>query len=353
MLAVGLGVGAAVASAPGIASADPSSDVFSSIDWGGLLSPALAVPESSAFQVSFDGTDLFPTAGNLATATTTPGDFSLAIAIGNGADATATHGIGDYALANGTNALAVAGGDSTGNGNFDSAIDIGTNTLGGPGAHDGAYAGAGDIGGIGSGTGAGSYDTAIDIGNNAPDAAGAGGNDGAFAGAGGLIGLSGNGNNDFAIDFGNNSGENLGPAAVGGIFDTAIQNGNSVGENGGAFAGFGNNNTAIDTATFGGAIHGGGASATFGDNDFASVLGDLSHAHAGGVGNFGDLAASVLGNNDSANVFDPFETAGSFATAGAGGGVPGDFDFASVFGDGLTATATGANFLTEILPTLF
>ncbi len=353
MLAVGLGLGAALASTPGSAWADTSSDVFSSIDWAGLLNPAVATPATSAFQVSFDGMDLFPTAGNAATATTTPGEFSLAIAIGSGADATATHGIGDYALANGTNAFAVAGGDSTGNGNFDSAIDIGNNTLGGPGAHDGAYAGAGDIGGIGSGTGHGSFDTAIDIGNNAPDGAGDGGNDGAFAGAGGLIGLSGDGNNDYAIDFGNNSGENLGPAAVGGTFDTAIQNGNSEGLGGGAFAGFGNDNTAIDTATLGGAINGGGASATFGNDDFASVLGDLSHAHAGGVGNFGDLAASILGNNDTANVFDPFESLGSFATAGAGGGIPGDFDLASVFGDHLNAVATGANFLTEILPTLF
>ena len=51
-LAGGLGIGAALAATPGIASADD-------------------------FQISFDGMDLLPAAGNTATATTTAGDWSL------------------------------------------------------------------------------------------------------------------------------------------------------------------------------------------------------------------------------------------------------------------------------------
>ena len=56
------------------------------------------------------------------------GEYGLAIAFGDGATATAEGGTGDYALADGTRAIAAAGGaaGSTGN-NFDSAIDIGNN----------------------------------------------------------------------------------------------------------------------------------------------------------------------------------------------------------------------------------
>jgi len=66
-LAVGLGIGAALAATPGVASADD-------LD----------------FQISIDGYDLLPTAGNEASATTTAGDLGIAIAIGDGASATAT-----------------------------------------------------------------------------------------------------------------------------------------------------------------------------------------------------------------------------------------------------------------------
>jgi hypothetical protein len=71
-------------------------------------------------------------------------------------------------LADGTNALAGAGGVSgdTG-GNYDTAIDIGNNDVQSIGKADGAFAGNGDLH-VGAGTG--SYDTAIDIGNNTNDA---------------------------------------------------------------------------------------------------------------------------------------------------------------------------------------
>ena len=81
-LAVGLGMGAALAATPGIASADD-------------------------FQISIDGMDLLPTAGNTATATSGMGD--IAIAFGNGANATATGGLFDSAFADGTGSSAAAG----------------------------------------------------------------------------------------------------------------------------------------------------------------------------------------------------------------------------------------------------
>lgn len=55
-------------------------------------------------QVSILGFDLFPTAGNTATATSNFGD--IAIAIANGADSNATGGIFDFAFADGTNSTA-------------------------------------------------------------------------------------------------------------------------------------------------------------------------------------------------------------------------------------------------------
>src|SRR5271166_2013937 len=128
MLAVGLGVGAAVVHSP-VAAADSSTDWLSSID-SFLTGGALPAPAATSdFQISFNGTDLFPTAGNEATATTVAGQFGLAIAFGDGASATAEGGTGDYALADGTNALADAGSltaGATGN-NFDYAEDIGNN----------------------------------------------------------------------------------------------------------------------------------------------------------------------------------------------------------------------------------
>jgi len=82
LLAVGLGIGAALSATPGVASADPSSD-----PWIDQLLSGLSVPDPAAtldMQVSIDGTDLFPTAGNTATASSPAGMGDIAIAIGNG-----------------------------------------------------------------------------------------------------------------------------------------------------------------------------------------------------------------------------------------------------------------------------
>jgi hypothetical protein len=109
LLAIGLSIGAALAASPGVASADSSTD-----PWIDQLLSGLPVSEPAAtldMQVSIDGTDLFPTAGNTATATSDMG--STAIAIGNGAEANAFGGVGDFAFADGADSVAEAGGSNT------------------------------------------------------------------------------------------------------------------------------------------------------------------------------------------------------------------------------------------------
>ena len=118
LLAGGVGIGAALACAPGIASAEPPTDPFSWID---ELVSGLSVPAQTTsaldYQISINGMDLFPTVDNTATATSGTGD--IAIAIGNGSNAIAGGaslggilplggGIGDFAFADGTGSSADA-----------------------------------------------------------------------------------------------------------------------------------------------------------------------------------------------------------------------------------------------------
>lgn len=322
LLVVGLGIGAAVASMPGVASADPSSPFdVNQADPSWLLAPA-ADSSPMNFDISINGMDVLNGHG---TAVAESGTGDIAIAIGANSTANATGGTGDFAYAEGTNALAASGGNASSS--YDSAIDIGNNVdpSSYPGAPDGAYAGAGSlIGNDAAGAGSGSHDLAIDFGNNGLSDVtgfpGDGGNSGAFAGAGGLIGAAGDGNNDFAYNVGNLDGFGLGPAAVNGNNDSASEVGNMTGTNLGSFAGNGN-------------------------GDIASELGPNSSAFAGG-----EFGSATTGNYDLANVLDPFGTVGSTATAGA----PGSYDLAAVlFQDAVTAVASGGDHISDILPDLF
>jgi hypothetical protein len=88
---------------------------------------------TSAHQYCFEpetgcGRDLLPQTDNLASATSSTGDF--AIAYGDGASANALGGFGNFAEADGTDTYATAGGLSSSD-YLDSAIDIGNNTTGG------------------------------------------------------------------------------------------------------------------------------------------------------------------------------------------------------------------------------
>jgi hypothetical protein len=61
---------------------------------------------------------------------------------------------------------------------------------------------------------------------------------------------------------------------------------------------------------------------------------------------------SLTGNNDIANAFDPFGTAGSSAYAGSTGTMSGSSDLAAVLLTDGTATADGSNYLYDILTAL-
>jgi hypothetical protein len=162
-LAVGLGMGAAIASTPGTASADPFSF------------------DPNDIAISFDGTTLFHE-GSATADSGTAGEFNFAFADGAGSYAAAYDGTGDIAEAEGTNALAEAS-----DGNGDTAIDIGSNSGGVVSEfEDGAHAGADNVilGGPGN------NDLAFVLGDNS------------FAGSGGTFdGSPEAGNNDIAAVF--------------------------------------------------------------------------------------------------------------------------------------------------------
>jgi hypothetical protein len=298
-IAVGLGIGAAVAHSP-VAGADTSTDWLSAIDTllaGGPL-PALVTPALD-YQISFDGYDLFPTTGNLATATTAVGGFGLAIAIGDGASAAAPNGIGNVAIDIGNNT-----GDADevfaddGNGNV--AIDIGNNT----GLSNQVIADAGN------------GNVAIDIGNNSGEA------DQVFADEG---------NGNVAIGLGNNSGESDQIFADAGNNNTAIDFGNNTAPSQDVFADVGNGNTAIAMGA------NNSAQAFDGNNNFAEV-----------VGPEGSAADAFGGSHDISYVLDPFGSTASTADSGEGG----NFDLAAVLLTDGSATAQGSDFLYDIVSAL-
>ena len=332
VLAVGLGIGAAVAHAP-VASADSSTDWLSTID--SLLSGASPAPATPIdLFISFDGNTIYDGGGS-ATAETTPGEFGLAIAYGDDSYASATGGTGDYALAGGTNALALAGGESTDTGaNYNTAIDIGNNadpsTYDAGSIENGAFAGNADlVGSANAGTGTGSYDTAIDIGNNTNGDDG--GLDGAFAGAGGLSGGmgSGDGNNDTAIEVANNIGRGDNSQALGGNGNYASESEGATGDFRNALAGYGNDNTAIGTTA------NAQLDASGGNDNYAYLDGPAnSFAYADG------------GDSNIAYVLDPFGAAGSSDSAFAGGF---SNDLAEVLFTHGNAEADTANFLYDII----
>jgi hypothetical protein len=148
ILAVGLGIAGAVASATWIAAADSSTDWLSSLDT--LLSGGAApAADTTDLAISVDGITILQE-GSAHAYSGTNGDFAIA----DGAGTTATaYGTGDYAYAEGTDPAATAGGTtatSGGDGTFDSAFVYG----------DGSTAFSG-----GTVADPGTFDSAIVIGN--------------------------------------------------------------------------------------------------------------------------------------------------------------------------------------------
>jgi hypothetical protein len=172
LLAVGLGVGAAFASMPAIASADTSSDWLSAVDsFLSSAAPAADTTPAMNLAISMDGVTLFQE-GDAYAASGSSGD----IAIANGAGASAyAFGTNNYASVDGTDSSAVAGGYDAAQASGstdDTAFAFGNNDL--------SYAG-GD-----GASNPGTFDYAVIFGNNdtalsGGDAAGAGSYDGAYS----------------------------------------------------------------------------------------------------------------------------------------------------------------------------
>ena len=171
LLAVGLGVGAAVASVPAIAAADTSNDWLSAVDsFLSSAAPAADTTPALNLAISMDGVPLFQS-GDATAFSGSDGD----IAIANGAGASAyAFGTDNYASVDGTNSSAVAGG-------YDAAMASGSHddTAFAFGNNDLAYAG-GD-----GASNPGTFDYAVIFGDNntalsGGDATGAGSYDGAY-----------------------------------------------------------------------------------------------------------------------------------------------------------------------------
>jgi hypothetical protein len=147
-LAIGLGIGAALAATPGVASADPQSplvpDVAASVDGlTGTLGTAAVDPvslpglnvaismdgmtffqEGTAIALSGTGNDIAIAIGPESYANDVLGGDSTALAVGAGSTALANLGSNDTATAYGTDASAVAS-----VGNHDTATALGTDTI--------------------------------------------------------------------------------------------------------------------------------------------------------------------------------------------------------------------------------
>ncbi len=172
MLAVGLGIGAALASIPGTAAADSSTDWLSSFDslLSGLSAPA-ADTSSLNLSISMDGVTLMQD-GTAHAYSGTGGD----IAIANGADTTAyAYGTDNYADVFGTDATGVAGGETAAGAtgaSDDTTIISGDNDYAFAGGTDGVDDGATIFGNDdtalagSSAAGTGSYDVSYVEGND-------------------------------------------------------------------------------------------------------------------------------------------------------------------------------------------
>jgi hypothetical protein len=259
MLAVGLGIGAAVASTPGTATAD----VFPPFD-------------PNDFAISIDGVNVFQ-AGN-AIATSSAG--AIAIAIGNGAQADSSIGFGNLAFADGTDSIAqIYDVDAS---DLDTAITFGDHSFATSGGGlldfafaDGYQAGAGAANGVIIEGPPSAFNLGVALGPNTNAAAGAGNDNVAYAvnptdtdtsPATIVQAFLGNGN----IGLGFGAGDDVHAGGVG--FDSEP----SVLGNFDLAALFGMDSSADAGSTL----------TAPGDFDLSAVFGDMLHSTAATGGNF-------------------------------------------------------------------
>jgi hypothetical protein len=166
------------------------------------------------------------------------------------------------------------------------------------------------------------------------------------------------GTGDVAIAYGNDATASAGATSNPGILDYAFADGTDAG----AYAGVGNDDSATAIGSGSAASVGSGS----GDTGYADGTG--TQVTAGGESNAGtvelagnDMYASAVGNDDiavaeaeigsasTASTGDVATIIGNSSDAYAG---VGDYDWAGVFGESLTSTATGGNFLFDLMPSL-
>jgi hypothetical protein len=293
IVAVGLGIAAGWGPIP-VAFADTGPDPFSWL--GDLATPALSTtPSDLNLAISFDGYNLIE--DGTATATTSPGDFSFAIASGDDAAANASVGFGGFASAVGDDSTALIAENA---GYLNTALANGTFS-------DASVT-------------AGSLDISVADGNDTD----------AFSG--GSTEISGNG--DVAEAFGTNTAAN----ADGGSHDSAWAVDPTGTAGTAAYAYLGNGNFASAVGDGDQARAGGDTLYASGDNDIATVFGNDSSAFAG-------ANESDPGNFDLGAVFDNSNVSQD--------AIGGDYlyDIVTALGNetGSAAATGGSSFLTDLL----
>lgn len=176
LLGVGLGIGGALASTPGTASANVSDWLSSLAGSLGPLSAASALPNLN-LAISYNGVVLYQS--GTAEAVSGKGDFAIANGAGSYAEATGT---GDYSAVHGIDSTAISGGDgSSGNSAFvygDHSYAWAGGTADNPGTSDYAMIWGDNNTALAgsSATAPGSYDVAYVEGNNLGTSDATGGN---------------------------------------------------------------------------------------------------------------------------------------------------------------------------------
>jgi len=228
LLAVALGIGAAVAATPGIATADSTPVDAAAFDPSALIADSAPADSGLNLAISFDGFTLLQE-GN-ATAYSGTDDFAIAYGDGSDAEAGATGnpGTGDFAFADGTGSVA-----NSGIGDYDSASAVGSGSVAvaGTGNGDSAFADGTDTTAIATGEYTPGTVNTVDVAADDSVATAVGNNDYAYAGAdpgevaaststvtGDIASIFGNGSDAFAAgsyDFAGVLGEMLTSTATG------------------------------------------------------------------------------------------------------------------------------------------
>jgi hypothetical protein len=175
LLAVGLGIGAALFATSGTAAADSTAVDPAALDPSALIADPVPAASGLDVAISIDGQTLFQEG----TAAAYSGTDDIAIAYGSDAIASASDGTGDYSFADGTDAQAYSG---IGDDDSASAIGSGSAAAAGSGNGDIAFADGTDTNVIAGGDDTPGTPDTVDVAGDDSFASAVGNNDFAYAG---------------------------------------------------------------------------------------------------------------------------------------------------------------------------